>query len=135
MKAALALAALLALAAAGCAGKHPHDTHPRGAIVLTPESGSKEITLAVGERIVFEAPENPTTGYVWVASHDASVLEATSSAYAPDPAAPETVGSGGTRTMTFTAVAAGRTELALSRQRPTVPGSSAEDLRFSVSVR
>lgn len=74
-----------------------------------------ELDVMVGDELVVDLEENPSTGYRWTLKDDVDGLELLGDDY--DPADDLTVGSGGTRRFLFRAASEGRHEhhLALSR--------------------
>lgn len=104
-----------------------------GGAALQLDSGAdgSEATLTVGETMEIALPGNPTTGFTWeVISVDSAVLTLTGD---PSFRADSTlVGSGGTMTLEFDAVAPGTTTLELVYHRPfeDVPPEDA----FSLTV-
>ena len=81
-----------------------------------PDNGST-VTLHVGERLDLSLAANPTTGYQWeVAAGDSAVIKPVGEPdYKADSAA---LGSGGTMTFHFVAVAPGKTIVKLIYHRP-----------------
>ena len=104
-----------------------------GGAALQLDSGAigSEVTITVGETMEIALPGNPTTGFSWeVSSIDSAVLTAVGD---PSFRADSTlVGSGGTMTLQFEAVAPGTTALELVYHRPfeDVPPEDA----FSLTV-
>jgi inhibitor of cysteine peptidase len=93
----------------------------------------KQVTVDAGDQLVITLDGNPTTGYIWeVQDLDTSLLR-----QAGEPkfssSNPDLVGSGGTQTLTFTALKAGTTTLTLIYHRPWEKGVAPIDT-FSVSV-
>lgn len=85
--------------------------------VVKPADNGKTIAVAVGDTIVFEATENPSTGYVWAAEYDKAILEAQESSFKSSATDPAIAGAPGVRTWPFTVKAAGKTDLALKNAR------------------
>jgi inhibitor of cysteine peptidase len=84
-------------------------------VTVSAEQNGRVIGVKVGDSIVLQLPENPTTGYAWALdSIDASLLEAGAPAYLGAGAG---LGMGGTKTWTLGARAAGRTRVELKRWR------------------
>jgi len=86
---------------------------------LTEKGGDcgSTVELNTGDTLVLTLEGNPTTGYVWeIESNDPAVLESAGvPEFNPDS---EAIGSGGTYTFRFTAVAEGKVTLKLVYQRP-----------------
>lgn len=83
---------------------------------FTAADSGASITLAPGESFTVVLTGNPTTGYAWeVADLDTAVLAGDEPAYE---VGSDLMGAGGTYTWTFTAVAAGETQLELVYHRP-----------------
>jgi len=114
----------LALAVAACSSE-------AAAVTIGPPDAGTTVSVVVGDRIDVALPGNPTTGYTWtLAAVDDTVL---ASRGEPEFRADSTlVGSGGTMTLTFDAIAAGTTTIELAYRRPfeTAP---AEDT-FTVTI-
>lgn len=108
---------------------------------LTPwtfDARDQRITVPVGDEFVVELEDNASTGFRWVVDGpDESVVEKTGEEYEAD--SPDLVGSGGTLSLRFRAVAEGRTEIALRHcfrcGTPDEDTSQEKRLFFSVSVR
>jgi inhibitor of cysteine peptidase len=106
---------LIALVAAGAAFAMSTD-EPSEATVYTADDDGTSIVLEPGESFSVVLPGNATTGYSWqVEGIDAAILSAAEPVYVSDS---ELVGAGGVYTFTFTAAAAGETELRLVYHRP-----------------
>ena len=75
----------------------------------------ESITLKLGEELNLSLESNPTTGYMWNATFDQSMIEQVSYRY--DPASTDLIGGGGIETFTFKAKAAGETELVMRYKR------------------
>jgi inhibitor of cysteine peptidase len=106
---------LIALVAAGAAFAMSTD-EPSEATVYTADDDGTAIVLEPGESFSVVLPGNATTGYSWqVEGIDAAILSAAEPVYVSDS---ELVGAGGVYTFTFTAAAAGETELRLVYHRP-----------------
>jgi inhibitor of cysteine peptidase len=105
-----------------------------GAIEVGEAEAGSTVSLTAGQELRVTLPGNPTTGFNWtVASADAGVLAlAGEPSFKPDSAA---IGAGGTITLTFKAVAAGDTELALKYSRSwetSVPPAKTYSLKVVV---
>lgn len=98
---------------------------------MTPRQNGRVIVARVGDSIVLQLPENPTTGYAWALdSIDSTLLEAGAPAYHGAGAG---LGTGGEKTWTLTARAPGRTRVALKRWRHWEGDTSIVE-RFAVTL-
>ena len=90
---------------------------PQSAATLSEEDAGSTVQLSVGEAMEVVLDGNPTTGFSWeTAAADASVLRQLGEpGFEPDT---ELLGSGGTFTFRFEAVASGQTLLQLVYLRP-----------------
>jgi inhibitor of cysteine peptidase len=90
---------------------------PQSAAALSEEDAGGTVQLSVGEGMEVVLDGNPTTGFLWeTAAMDSSVLRQLGE---PDfEADTELLGSGGTFTFRFEAVASGQTLLQLVYLRP-----------------
>ena len=106
-----------AVLAAGC-GSSPEAEET---LTLRPSDDGKTFTVNVGDTIQVVIPGNPTTGYTWTAaldSKDAALIQQVGEPqYEPDATGSNLVGSGGTFTVTFEAVAKGQALLKLVYSR------------------
>ena len=59
---------------------------------------------------------NPTTGYVWEATFDSAFLELKKRDFKASDG--KSIGAGGTETLTFVPIKAGRTEITMVHKRP-----------------
>ena len=100
----------------GCSAMQPPTPNE---VRLTEKGGDcgSTVELNTGDTLVLTLEGNPTTGYVWeIESNDPAVLESAGvPEFNPDS---EAIGSGGTYTFRFTAVAEGKVTLKLVYQRP-----------------
>ncbi len=102
-------------------------------LALNAENNGSQVEVKAGGQIVITLDGNPSTGYSWEAKDlDASMFE-----LAGDPvftsSNPDLVGSGGTITLTFKALKAGTSTLALVYHRPWETGVEPINT-FSVTV-
>lgn len=124
----VALIAAGALAALALSGDTPGDP-----AVLTAADDGRSIDLGVGDSFSVVLEGNLTTGYGWqVQSIDSAVLVAGEPQYQSESTL---VGAGGTFTITFTALAAGETEVELGYLRPWETADPLETFTLSVTVR
>ena len=122
---------LIALVAAGAAFAMSTD-EPSEATVYTADDDGTSIVLEPGESFSVVLPGNATTGYSWqVEGIDASILSAAEPVYVSDS---ELVGAGGVYTFTFTAAAAGETELRLVYLRPWEQVEPLQTFTMTVTV-
>ena len=104
----LALSLTLALAVsvvAGCTG------------IATYSNPAETINTTVNGEFAIALGSNPTTGYSWNVSYDASLLSLEKEEYTPDKTEPGLVGAGGTQRYQFKALKAGSTEINLTYLR------------------
>jgi inhibitor of cysteine peptidase len=102
----LGLTSLLAVSLlAGCAG------------VATYTDAADTITTTVDGEFIIALDSNPSTGYSWNVSYDASLLSLEKEEYNPDKKEPGLVGAGGTQYYQFKALKAGSTEVNLTYLR------------------
>jgi inhibitor of cysteine peptidase len=118
----LVVVALVTVVSVGCGSDAAASGGP---LNLTEADNGKAYTVAVGDTVTVAIVGNPTTGYAWTADlsdEDAALLQATGEpVYDPDVVAEGIVGSGGTYTFTFNAVAKGEVELKLIYWRSFEP--------------
>ncbi len=102
---------------------------------LTEWDNGHSVELRVGDKLAVTLAGNPTAGYRWeVDANKATILQPSGE---PQYAAGSGgIGSGGTFTLKFTAVAAGQTELKLLYHRPFEKvGPPAKRFQVTVTVR
>lgn len=100
--------------------------------VLSPADDGRSIRATVGDHIVIELPENPTTGYRWtIDAVDDNGLALRDSAYARDDGG--AIGGGGSRRLSFTVVRSGLSRIQLKRWREW-EGDASVQQRFEVAV-
>ena len=105
---------------------------PTGAEGFTAADNGAQAEVQVSESFTVVLPGNPTTGYSWaVDGIDAAVLEAAEPVFVSDS---DLIGSGGTFTFTFTAVAAGETAVRLVYARPWEEVEPLETFTMTVTV-
>lgn len=107
----------LPLLLAACAGGGGSSASPS---VLLKSQSKCPLTLERGQRLILRLPSNPSTGYRWTVQQAAPELLRSlgPEVYSHPDEANSTIGSEGTSTWRFEAVAAGSAPLALSYQRP-----------------
>lgn len=92
-------------------------TIPEGATVLTEADNGGSTAVEANTSIVVQLSGNPTTGYTWsVNSYDTGILSLEGHDYTADTS--DGVGSGGTFTFLFKALAPGSSTIKLSYARP-----------------
>ncbi len=120
----------------GCGASGTTDASGRNNVsvaTLTQTDNGKNIKIRLGDRVVVNLKENPTTGYQWtVAQNNSDVLKLESSDYAPLPGRGE--GKGGQRTFTFTAQKVGSATPHFKLWREWQGDKSIVD-RFAVTVQ
>ena len=102
------------------------------ATVPTRGEHGKSVDAKVGDSIVVQLAESPTTGCAWADRTDGDVLALETSNYAP--AVPGTVGGAGLRTFRCGVRHSGTAPLSFKLGRKWDPEASASDA-FSVTVR
>jgi inhibitor of cysteine peptidase len=92
----------------------------------------REVTVASGDIITIELPDNQTTGYEWVATASTDdVLTLTERRFRPP--ASTAPGTAGRRRLVYRVRAAGSTAIALARRRPWEPAAqSSSEFRLVV---
>ena len=90
-------------------------------VVLETKDNGASVTVKAGDTVQVKLRSNRTTGYSWTElkdKTDAKVLKSDGGSYEVNAHPEGMVGVGGVETFTFTAVAPGRTEIALGYARP-----------------
>ena len=101
--------------------------------MLTQADKGKSITVHIGDEIIINLTENPTTGYRWAIDKiDATVLLAQNPTFSSTPGG--AIGSGGTRTFTFIAKQPGTVYLQLKLWREWQGDSSIIE-RYDVTIQ
>ena len=131
----LALAALLSLPL-GCAMIHPGpptEGHSMETILLKKENTGKIVAAHVGDMVVIDLAENPTTGYRWtIGDYDRQVVQLQAADYEPPP--PDgPLGAGGRRIFRFRMTGKGRTSVELRLLRDWETEKSAVE-RFETAI-
>lgn len=132
----LLVAALIAVAAAGCGGKAGA---AGGSLNLSAADNGKTFTVKVGDTIKVVLTANATTGYSWAAKLSAEgarlIEQVGEPEYTPDSTDGPVAGSEGTATLTFKALAKGETELALTyAQQFDAAGTPAETFKVTLTI-
>jgi inhibitor of cysteine peptidase len=130
------VAALIGVAAAGCgdgAGA------AGGSLNLAAGDNGKTLTIKVGDTVKVVLTANATTGYSWAAAlseKDDALLEQLGEAdYTPDSTDQAIVGSGGTATLSFKALAKGTAELVLTyAQQFDTAATPAETFKVTLTI-
>jgi inhibitor of cysteine peptidase len=129
---ALITAAVVLLAGAGFAAITSGDDGSDTVTMSLTDDGAT-VDLKPGDTLILDLEGNPTTGYTWqTQALDESVLSLTGEpSYVSDT---DLVGSGGTMTFEFEAVAAGQTDLTLTYHRPWEDVDPIQTFTLSVNV-
>jgi inhibitor of cysteine peptidase len=91
-------------------------------ISLLAEHSGSTIVAATGDRVRIRLEENPTTGYRWQPRAQSSLLELVDDDFTP--AGDGGIGAGGTRTLEYEAITAGRGSLRLALARAWEPAQA-----------
>lgn len=135
----LALLAMAALLATGCASKPTDEAalsagvRENGVLLLTRNDNNRSAEVRVGERIEVRLPENPATGFTWAIDEtDRERLALEGTDYTP----PEVgmIGARGQRTFTLIARQPGDVVLKIKYWRLWEGDSSIAE-RFTVTLR
>lgn len=103
-------------------------------ITVTQDDRGKSLEASVGDVILVQLEENPTTGYRWaVAEVDGRVLDLKESDYSRMDEAG--IGGGGTRTFAFTAQSPGTTRTALQLRQEWDPENPEGRFEVTIHVR
>jgi inhibitor of cysteine peptidase len=102
----LLLAVVATCLVAGCIGEVETYTNP-----------GQTISIGTNQQFVIALGSNPTTGYSWQESHDATTIELVEKIYKEE-AKEGVVGAGGVEYFRFKALKAGKTEITLVYKRP-----------------
>jgi inhibitor of cysteine peptidase len=125
-----------ALASAGCGSQA---TANGGPVKLTDANNGKAVTVNVGDDIQIALAGNPTTGYTWngsLSDTDKALLQQQGEPlYAQGNTDPSIVGSGGTMTFTYKALAAGQVTLKLSYTRPWESVQPIQTFTVTITVK
>ncbi|WP_354701954.1 hypothetical protein DSM112329_02296 [Paraconexibacter sp. AEG42_29] len=98
---------------------------------VTVKTSGKSVSLKVGDKLVVNLAENPSTGFTWKSTSRPSFLKLASSKYIADAVPEGIVGSGGRRVFTYTATKAGSGSLKLRYARST---TSTSDSTFTLRL-
>ena len=101
-------------------------------IRIDPRNLAGPVRLHIGDTIVVELPENPTTGFRWQGSPDSQLVPSADQFVPSRDAAP---GGGGIRTLRFGVVAAGdgRLKLQLRREWETAMPQQSLEIPYQVN--
>ncbi len=89
-----------------------------GEINTYTDSG-QTIDIGVNQEFIIALGSNPTTGHMWQASYDETMLELVENTYEPGEYVQQVVvGAGGTELFRFKALQVGKTEITLVYKRP-----------------
>ena len=103
-------------------------------IKLTKNDNGKTVEARVGESVVIELPENPTTGYLWTLNvkEETGTASLSNSRYtAPKQSG---IGGGGTRMFTVKVQSSGIVTVDMKLRRQWEPESTAID-RFNTVIK
>jgi inhibitor of cysteine peptidase len=129
------MVALVAVVAVGC---NDSANAAGGPLKLGEADNGKSYTVKVGDTIEVAVAGNPSTGYGWTATlseKDAALLEQVGEpAYVSDTTDSNIVGSGGTYTFTFKALAKGEATLQLQYARPWESVQPANTFEVTVTI-
>jgi len=105
-----------------------------GGVQIYADPGQR-IDISANQEFVIALESNPTTGYVWEASHDENILKLVESKYEAAKGTEEgLVGAGGVDYFRFKALAAGETEITMTHKRPWEE-EVLEQQVFTVSIK
>jgi len=110
------------------------DKHTLTEIKLTKNDNGKTVEARVGESVVIELPENPTTGYLWTLNvkEETGTASLSNSRYtAPKQSG---IGGGGTRMFTVKVQSSGIVTVDMKLRRQWEPESTAID-RFNTVIK
>jgi inhibitor of cysteine peptidase len=96
----------------------------------------RTVDIGVGQEFIIELDSNPSTGYGWQASYDATMLELVGGepTYEADEAEGAVVGGGGTELFRFKALESGVAQITLTYAQPWEGGDVAEPQLFTVNI-
>jgi len=98
-----------------------------------PDDGTT-ITVVVGDEVVLDLAENPTTGYRWEVESQGSVLTSSPSTYESN--ANVAIGGGGRRQIPLLAAQSGETVIRVRLRRTwDAPDESIDERTFRVRVK
>lgn len=115
----------------------PTNTPPITGGVAQP-AAKNVFETAVGETFTLDFESNETTGFRWMAEHDAQKLESVKDEYVPDEApegGPPLLGAGGTHRFTFKAIEAGTAEITFTYSRPWESVPPAKRIIYEVIIQ
>lgn len=132
----LVLASALLVAVTGCGRTKAVGGEPARDLTLEEGDSGRTVTLPKGGVVRVRLQTTPGTGFSWVESgRDDGVLERTGDEVAQESGAPKTVGGSVSETLTYKAVAAGRTQVKLEYRRvweKDVPAEKTFEIAVSV---
>ena len=105
-----------------------------GCGIKTHVDNDKTINTNINQEFIIALDSNPTTGYNWEESHDASRLRLDEERYNADEKAPGLVGAGGTQYFRFRVLKTGTTWITVTYKRPWETGF-AEQKVFKVDIK
>ncbi len=98
--------------------------------ILTIADNGSRVVLKVGDELVFELEENPTTGYRWQPDIQGDTLEPASDEFDPG----EKIGAGGKRRLYFLARHAGQATISLKLIRQWDPAEPLNTITVNITV-
>lgn len=101
-------------------------------VTLTERDLADPRSVSVGDRVIVQLGESPTSGFRWEVSVEGGALSLTASDYAEPK--PGTVGGQGVRTFTFSAMAPGRSRLVFVLKRRWEAGPTAGQTRREATI-
>jgi inhibitor of cysteine peptidase len=127
----LGVVALIGAVALGAMALSGDEAQPTPSAFTASDDGSA-VSVRVGETFTVVLEGNPTTGYSWqVGAVDQAVLTSGEPGYVAES---DLIGAGGTYTFTFTAVAAGETQVRLVYLRPWETVAPLQTFTLDVTV-
>ncbi len=129
----LAILLILSTTACGVDAKKSDTRSASAGLEIGEADDGKSFQIRRGETIAVRLAGNPTTGYTWVVDEvDKKIMELVASSYTRS--SPERIGSGGWRTLTFKAIAAGTSPIKLKYWRAW-EGDASVVKRFDITIK
>jgi inhibitor of cysteine peptidase len=101
--------------------------------VLTAADSGKSLSVTIGDKVILQLNENPTSGFLWALDrYNSEIIELRSSDYIRAPAS--AVGGSGQRLFVFQAKSSGNVHLSLKLRRQWDTAKPIASI-FDVSVR
>jgi inhibitor of cysteine peptidase len=105
------------------------------ALIVTDQDNGKDVDLTSGGTLIVKLKANPSTGYAWVVSGDASPLRLEKTTYVKNSQSAKVVGAPGMQVLRFGAHASGMANLTVIYRRSweyNVPPAKTFSLRVNV---